>query len=163
MINDKTEVSREQLLAELDVLRNRINWLETRMPEPTMPPVQANLDNPNNENFQSMIEGLKDVVFRISMAGVVEYCSPTLQDFGGYDAHQEIGQSIAKYFYKRIEFSRTLQRLKSAALSKETNTIEFIFMPKNKRPFAVEITSKPLQVNGVVVAFFMCDAGYFPA
>ncbi len=148
MNSDKKEVSREQLLAELDVLRNRITSADKTETEPKPGPIPQ-----SNEDFKAMVEGIKDVIFRVSIEGILEYCSPVLKEFGGYDASQEVGQSIAKFFAKRIEYSRTLQRLKSAVVSKETTTIETMFMPQNRRPFAVEITSNPVISGGEVVAF----------
>lgn len=106
----------------------------------------------SEQKYRLLTEGLRDVVFKITLDGQLEYCSPAITEFGGYNAEEEAGQFIYKYFAKRIELSRALQLLKHAAKEETPASFEFLFMPKNKHPFPVEITSKPVNVEGKVVS-----------
>jgi two-component system, cell cycle sensor histidine kinase and response regulator CckA len=143
-------LSRKQLHEQLVDSQKRIAELEKSKEE--FKKIKETLLR-SEENYRILTEGLKDVVLRVSVAGFLDYCSPAVYEFGGYEVDEEAGQSISKYFARRVEFSRALQRLKNAALKKETTAFEFLFMPKNRHPFPVEITSKPLIKDGKVLAF----------
>lgn len=106
----------------------------------------------SEQKYRLLTEGLRDVVFKITLEGQLEYCSPAVTEFGGYNAEEEVGEFIYKYFAKRIELSRALQLLKNAAKDEVPASFEFLFMPKNKHPFPVEITSKPVNRGGKVVS-----------
>jgi PAS domain S-box-containing protein len=106
----------------------------------------------SEQKYRLLTEGLRDVVFKISLEGQLQYCSPVVAEFGGYNAEEEVGQFIYKYFARRIELSRALQLLKNAAREEVPATFEFTFMPKSRHPFPVEITSKPVTRDGNVVS-----------
>ncbi|MFC1704634.1 PAS domain S-box protein, partial [Candidatus Omnitrophota bacterium] len=103
------------------------------------------------EEYRRLAEGLKDVVVRISPAGVVEYCSPAVKDFGGYDPKRVMGSYIGKYFAHKKELMRALQLIGKAMLYKEGVAIEFLYKPKKKKPFYVEATGMPIIRENKVV------------
>lgn len=105
----------------------------------------------DEEKYRTLIEGLKDVVFRVSLKGILEYVSPALKEFGGYDADKEVGNHIKKFFEKKIELSETLKRLKQLTKNRKTTLFEFMFKPADGAAFPVEITSKPLIKENRVV------------
>lgn len=104
------------------------------------------------EKYRTLTEGLKDVVFRVSLDGKLDYVSPVLKEFGGYDADKEVGNHIKKFFEKKIELSEALKRLKKLAKDRNTTTFEFMFKPVDGAAFPVEITSKPVVKNDRVIA-----------
>jgi PAS domain S-box-containing protein len=104
----------------------------------------------NEEKFRFMTEKLKDVICSISLTGVLEYCSPAVKEFGGYDAEKEIGSHIAKYFARKTELIRALKLIKSIAFDKKPASIEFLYKSKNRGPFFVEVSGSPLIENGRV-------------
>jgi len=104
------------------------------------------------EKYRTLTEGLKDVVFRVSLDGKLEYISPALKEFGGYDADKEVGNHIKKFFEKKIELSETLKRLRKLTKDRKTTTFEFMFKHADGAAFPVEITSKPVTKNDRVIA-----------
>ncbi|MCP4156248.1 MAG: response regulator [bacterium] len=106
----------------------------------------------SEETYKVLTEGLKDVVIRVSLTGILEYCSPVVKEFGGYDAKKELGQHIQKYFAGKSELLEAVEKLKSVALEEETTSFEFMFVAKNRADFPVEISTKRLNRNGRVIA-----------
>ncbi|MCP5048636.1 MAG: response regulator [bacterium] len=129
-------MTKEQLLKKIKELQTRVNQLEA-----------------DSETYRQLTEGLKDVVLKISTEGNIQYCSPVMKEFGGYEADAVAGHLIDKFFSRRIELSRALQQLKTAAADKTFAFFEFMFMPANKRPFPVEMTARALIKNNNTVSF----------
>ncbi len=104
-----------------------------------------------SEEYKRLTEGLKDVVIRVSPAGIVEYCSPVVGEFGGYDPEKVVGTYIGKYFADKKDLLKALKLIGKAMIYKEGTSIEFLYQPKDKEPFYVEATGKPIVRNGKVI------------
>lgn len=137
------KMSKQELLNIIQEMRIRISELEK-----DAPPAHRN----DEEFYKTFIEGLKDVVFRVSPDGILEYVSPAVKEFGGYDSEEEVGQHVKKYFEKNIELSEALKRLKLVAVDRNSESFEFMFRPRDRKPFLAEITGKPLIEDGRVVS-----------
>jgi PAS domain S-box-containing protein len=98
----------------------------------------------SEEKFKHLTEELSDVVLTITLDGNLSYVSPTVKEFGGYDPKEEVGNNIAKYFAKKSELIAALNLIEEISIEKKSSSIEFLFKPKNKEPFYVEVTGKPL-------------------
>ncbi len=109
----------------------------------------------SEEKFKLLAEGLQDVVMRISVGGKIEYCSPAVKEFGGYDSQEEKGEFIGKYFANPLELVKTLNLMKELTISRKPSTISFFYRSKNTPPFMVEVSGRPLIKNNQVVSF-MC-------
>jgi PAS domain S-box-containing protein len=51
----------------------------------------------NEEKYRTLVEGLEDVIVSFSLDGTILYCSPNVNNFGGYDSKEEIGHHFSKY------------------------------------------------------------------
>jgi len=106
----------------------------------------------NERKYRLLTENQKDVVASISLDGRLLYCSPSVTEFGGYKAEEEIGQPIAKYFATDKDLSQVIELIEKVVLDEGTPTINFLYQPKDREPFPVEASSKPLIEDGEVVA-----------
>lgn len=116
----------------------------------------------SEEKFRLLTEGLKDVVLRISLEGILEYCSPVIKEFAGYTAEEELGQHISKYFAKKSELLLAMRLLEGIFQGAEPVSFEFSYKPKEGEPFPVEITGRPIRNNEEPVALqcVMRDVSY---
>ncbi len=98
----------------------------------------------SEEKYKILTEEHKDVVLRISQEGILEYCSPAITDFGGYDPDHETGNFIEKYFLNESEFNNAIEIFEVVFTENNSATLEFLFKPVNKDPFYVEVTGTPV-------------------
>lgn len=104
------------------------------------------------EKYRLLTENLKDVVFRISANGAIEYCSPAIKTFGGYDPEAEIGKYMGKYFADETELATAFTMIQSAINYRTAASFQFLFRPANRNPFYVEVTGQPIFVGDRVVS-----------
>ena len=109
----------------------------------------------SEEKYRLLTETMKDVVVKISITGELLYVSPSIEQFGGYFAEEEIGQDISKYFSNKADLQRAIELLNEVVKHPKDGDFEFLFKPKNKKPFYVEHTYVPLIKSGNVVAVQM--------
>jgi len=98
----------------------------------------------SQQDYKLLIENLRDVVIRVSRTGILQYCSPAVKEFGGYDADEEIGSYVSKYFGKKSELLKAITLLKKTFIDKEPASMEFFYRAKDQTIFPVEITGRPL-------------------
>jgi PAS domain S-box-containing protein len=106
----------------------------------------------SEDRFRLLIEEARDVVFRITPLGIIEYCSPAVTAFGGYTAEEEIGQPLRKYFADAEQLPGALAAMAEAIQTGQARTLEVLFQPKTGEPFWIEVTGKPVVVDDQVVA-----------
>jgi len=104
----------------------------------------------SEEKHRFLTENLKDVILSLSLMGKVEYLSPAITEFGGYNPEEEIGNHILKYFSRKSDLIAALGKIKRAPKTKKSSSLEFLFKPKTGEPFWVEVSGKPLIENGKV-------------
>jgi len=98
----------------------------------------------NEEKYRTLVEGLEDVIVSFSLDGTILYCSPNVNNFGGYDSKEEIGHHFSKYIADE-EVKQELQEFFQGIIKrKKTITFEFRYMPKSKDPFYVEAKANPI-------------------
>lgn len=102
--------------------------------------------------YRILTEAQKDVVIRLSPSGRIEYCSPVIQKFGGYDPAGDIGRDMSEYFADPREFEQGINLLTEIVDHKTPATFEFLFQPLDKPPFYVELSGTPILKNGRVEA-----------
>ncbi|MBT3311545.1 MAG: PAS domain S-box protein [Desulfobacterales bacterium] len=96
----------------------------------------------SEENFRLLAEGLKDVVLRITPRGMLEYCSPAIKKFGGYDPEKEIGNNVKKYFVNENEYYDIMKIVEENLIDNLAQIFQFLFKPKDKEAFYVEVSGK---------------------
>ncbi len=106
----------------------------------------------SEEKYRLLTENLKDVILSISPDGILLDVSTAVRDFGGYEPREEIGNHISKYFADKRDLVSVLKHLEDVILQQETASVEFLFKPKFRPPFMVEVTGKLLFENKKIVA-----------
>ena len=99
-----------------------------------------------------LIEEARDVVFRLTPLGIIEYCSPAVTAFGGYTAEEVIGQPMRSYFADARQVPQALALLAEAIQTRQSRLMEVLFRPKTGEPIWVEVTGKPVVAGDEVVA-----------
>jgi|GEM_PF-2090313 len=100
--------------------------------------------------YRFLLNNIKDVVFTISSKGILINCNEVIREFAGYDPEDEVGEFIGKYFDRKKDLKSALKLIKDILLKKKSDSIEFIFKPKNREPFYVEVTGNPVITDGKV-------------
>jgi PAS domain S-box-containing protein len=101
----------------------------------------------SEEKHRLLTENLKDVVIRISTLGNIEYCSPAIKQFGGYDPREVVGKNIKKYFVRPHEYLKAFKLIKEVVFNKKGSSMEFLFRAKDKESFYVEVTGEPVIID----------------
>ena len=104
----------------------------------------------SEEKYRLLTATMKDVVVSISPTATLLYVSPSVTKFSGYLPSEVIGTHIAKYFAKKIDLARGLKLIAKILITKKGGRFEFLFNPKNKKPFPVEQTYMPIIKSGKV-------------
>jgi len=98
----------------------------------------------SEEKYKMLIENLKDVVVRLSIDGTIEYCSPVISEFAGYTGEEMRGTKIDEYFVNQDEVKKLHEIIYRIIFDKSVMTEEFLFRPRGRNPFWVEMTGKPV-------------------
>lgn len=106
----------------------------------------------SEEKYRILIENAQDVVLRITIDGILTYCSPAVTKFGGYVAEEEIGQHIGKYFASPDQFGQALTLISELTEKRESSSLEFIYQPRDRPPFWVEVVGSPVIEENRVTA-----------
>ena len=106
----------------------------------------------SEEKYRLLTESMKDVVIWLSPVGKILYVSPAVREFGGYDPESEIGNHMSKYFEKKTDIIRATKLLEKVLTTRQGGRFEFLFKPKNKKPFHAEHTYIPILKNDKVAA-----------
>ena len=100
--------------------------------------------------YKYLVENTMDVIAQISTTGKILYVSPNTYHFGGYHAEEEVGNHISKYFYNKIELTKSLNLLKEILLYKKTGVFEFFYKHKSGKKIPTEASFAPIIKNGKV-------------
>ena len=106
----------------------------------------------NAEKYRLLAENLTDVVVTFNPDGQIMYCSPAVKEFGGYDAEQVVGGRIHDYFVNQNELQQAFKLIQQAFEQQHAVGMEFLFRPREREPFPVEVNAKPIIENGVAVS-----------
>ena len=106
----------------------------------------------SEENYRLLTEIMKDVIVKISTTGKVLYLSPAAMKFGGYNNEEEVGGGISKYFAEENDYQRAIKLIAEVIETHKSGNFEFMYKPKNKAPFPVELTYMPLIKDNKVFA-----------
>jgi PAS domain S-box-containing protein len=104
----------------------------------------------SEKRYRLLAESMNDVIVQISPTGKLVYVSSNIKEFGGYDSESEIGNDMSKYFVNDTDIIRAVELLEKILETHQTGSFEFLFKPKNKKPFYVEHTYFPILKNNKV-------------
>jgi PAS domain S-box-containing protein len=102
----------------------------------------------SEKKFTSLTENMTDLIVSMSPKGEIVNINSAIENFSGYNAEEEIGNHISKFFYKKIELDRALKLLAEVLITHESGTFEFLFKPKGAKPFWVELSYVPVIKSG---------------
>jgi PAS domain S-box-containing protein len=102
--------------------------------------------------YRLLAENQRDVVVALTPDGTLTYCSPAVEEFGGYHPDEEIGQRITKYIVGDEDKQRAMAVVAQTVRDREPATVEFLYQPKEGEPFPAEATGKPVVEDGEVVS-----------
>ena len=105
----------------------------------------------SEEKYRTLTEQLKDVVVRLSPDGYLQYISPVVKEFSGYDANEEIGKHFSNYISKS-SLEKGMTAFEKVVTEKKPQLIEMMYKPKEGEEFPVEVSTIPLIENGKIIA-----------
>ncbi|MDM8526825.1 PAS domain S-box protein [Anaerolineales bacterium HSG24] len=104
------------------------------------------------EEYRLLAETMRDVIVRLSPTWKILYVSSGIKEFSGYDPKSEIGNSMSKYFAKKTDLIHATNLLAKVLITRQSGKFEFLFKPKNRKPFPVEYTYIPILKDDKVIA-----------
>jgi len=129
---DKTK---EQLMQELELLRQRISVIE------------KSKDN----QIAFLTESSFDVVFLITKTGKLKYVSPSVKNVLGYETKQMIGTSFTKYVPKE-NLSEYWEIIKRIFIEKKISQFETYIKHCNGNLVPVEFAGQIVEIDGELMA-----------
>ncbi|MGQ9854233.1 MAG: PAS domain S-box protein [Candidatus Oleimicrobiaceae bacterium] len=109
----------------------------------------------NEAEYRELVENIRDVVLRLSVEGVVDYCSPAIEDLAGYRPEEVVGTSVRQYFAEAQELRRATSVFTRAIRAGVDSTFEFRLQGKYGGTLPVEVTVRPLR-RGDMVRALLC-------
>ncbi len=106
----------------------------------------------SEEKYRNLTEKLKDVIIQISPQGIIQYVSPAVKRFAGYDPEEGVGKSVTEYIPESHR-ARVMAEIKQAAQTNEASDIEFGMLTRQGDEIPVEVSTFPIIEEGKVVAF----------
>ena len=106
----------------------------------------------SEKQYRVLTESMQDVIIKISPTGKLQYVNPTIKNFAGYNPENEIGNSISKYFENKAEILHAYKLIEKILITRQSGKFDFLFKPKNKIPFQVELTYIPIILKDKVTS-----------
>ncbi len=104
----------------------------------------------SKETYRQLVESLKDVIFTMTPAGIMEYVSPSIKKFSDYEVEEVLNTDISLYFENKLELFIVLGLIKKMIADKKPTTMELLFRPKNGESFYAEASVHPVIKDGEV-------------
>ena len=102
--------------------------------------------------YRLLVKSMTDVIALLSPAGKLLYVSPSIKELGGYDPESEIGNDMSKFIESETDRNRAVELLPKALTAHQSGTFEFLFKPKDKKPFYVEFIYTPILEDHKITA-----------
>ncbi len=102
--------------------------------------------------YRLLVKSMTDVIALLSPAGKLLYVSPSIKELGGYDPESEIGNDMSKFIESETDRNRAVELLPKALTAHQSGTFEFLFKPKDKKPFYVEFIYTPILEDNKITA-----------
>ncbi len=96
------------------------------------------------EKYRQLVTSMSDVIIRLSPEGKILFITPAIDSFTGYNPDDEVGKSISNYFADAKELESALELLSTVLKTPRAGRFDFLFQPKTKAPFPVEVTYLPI-------------------
>ncbi|MCP3951829.1 MAG: PAS domain S-box protein, partial [Desulfobacterales bacterium] len=106
----------------------------------------------SEEQHRILAESMKDVIVQLTPDGKLLYVSPAIKEFGGYDSESAIGNDMSQYFEREADYLNAVELLVNVSKTEQSGVFEFLFKPKNKKPFPVEQTYNPILKDNKVTS-----------
>lgn len=102
--------------------------------------------------YRMLTEEIKDVVFVLTPDFHIDYISPVVSEFSGYDPGEMIGNHISAFLRHHDELDTALELLEQSFFEDvQANVYNFLFCAKDRPDFYVEVTCNPIYEGGRVI------------
>ncbi|UCC40709.1 MAG: PAS domain S-box protein [Candidatus Aminicenantes bacterium] len=105
----------------------------------------------SEEKFKGIIENVRDVIFRLSPSGVIQYVSPNVKDLYGYAPEDLIGKHLKKTT-PASEIPRALEALKGVAAQRRIRNLEINQRDSRGKIIPMEISVAPIKKDKKLIA-----------
>ncbi|NUN69699.1 MAG: PAS domain S-box protein [Bacteroidetes bacterium] len=78
----------------------------------------------SEEEYRFLVDHAQDVLLRISIKGVITYCSRSIERLNGYTAEEVTGTSIKRYIADRGDIERSYYQVKASVIAHRPSRIE---------------------------------------
>ena len=92
-MTDPSRTNQDQI-KEISILKQRIQELEQS--ESKCKRVEEALQK-SEEKFLELLEHINDIFYELDKQGIIQYCSPSIEDLLGYHQEEIIGRSISDF------------------------------------------------------------------
>lgn len=103
--------------------------------------------------FRFLVENATDIVFTINLEGFLTYISPSIKKFGGYDEIEILGKHFSFLFAEKEQLELALPIFQQIVIKREATTYQFLFLPKDRDTFWIEVIGNPIVKNENVIGF----------
>lgn len=105
----------------------------------------------SEEKFRFLAENQKDVVLSVGLDRTIRYCSPAIREFAGYGRDEVEGRDFLDFVVDERSRNFLADYTPEQAQKRDALTVEFLFQPKNRDPFFVEVvTTRQFENNRVI-------------
>jgi len=105
----------------------------------------------SEQNYRTLLEGINDIVFRLSPAGFIEYISPEVEDLYGYKVEELIGKHLKKTT-PLSEIPRALEAIKRTLAGEKIKNFPINQIDKKGNIVHMEVNCVPLEKDGKIIA-----------
>jgi PAS domain S-box-containing protein len=105
----------------------------------------------SEEKLKSIIENVREVIFRLSPSGHILYVSPNVKDLYGHEPEDLIGKHL-KTTTPASEVPKALEALKGVSKQKRIRNFEISQLDRRGRAIPMEISISPLKKGGKLIA-----------
>lgn len=131
------EKTKKQLIQEINELREQIVTFKNKSEEPIDKP----LKNKIRTDYKKIIESLNEIVFMLDNKGIINYISPLVKDYFGYDSKELTGEKVTDFFFT----DELLQELLGKLNETENITFETKMFDKGNRELWIQISCRALK------------------
>jgi PAS domain S-box-containing protein len=103
----------------------------------------------SEEKFREIVENINDVIYRIDKTGMVNYVSPSIKGFLGYNPSEIVGQPFRKFIYDR-DLPRLMKNVQKILTGEKADN-EYRILTKSGDIRWIHTSSRPIMIEGKII------------